>query len=220
MHYIPFVLLSAPEYIAVLLLTFSIFRIRISGFYPHIILIAIMLGNVSYATRSDPTLSSWSPAIQTILFVVFVWLLFRIPIFYAAIMTTAGYAIYTIIQLLFLVIYQQFGWITFNDVNSSDLKGYILPLSSVIVTFILIAMMKKKNFSMDWIPNSHRVRIALNRENAFFLIMTIATFIISTLLLYWRSGEITVFYVIIAIILSAVLACFIYFSIKKDEAND
>ncbi|CAH1225122.1 hypothetical protein PAECIP111893_05220 [Paenibacillus plantiphilus] len=220
MPYIPFILLSAPEYIAVLFLTFALFRIKPQGFYPHIVFVSFILGNVSYATRADEAMAVWSSSLQMLVAVVCMWLLFRIPLFYAMIITTVTNVTYGFFQLLFFTGYLNYAIISFEEVSSGSLVGYIVPLSSILFTFLVILIIRRFNLSIDWIPNNPRARVPMNRGNIGFLVITVVILMgYSTIFLWWSNGPVYIFQGI-TIVLIILLLCLIYMSRRKDQADD
>lgn len=220
MPYIPFILLSAPEYIAVLFLTFALFRIKPQGFYPHILFIAFILGNVSYATRADEAMVAWSPSIQMAVAIVCMWLLFRIPLFYASIIATVANVIYGLLQLLVYIGYSTSGIVNFEEVNTSSFTGYIVPLSSIILSFVGVIVIRSYNLSIDWIPNNPRARVPINRENVLFIVLVVLIFIVYSAMYFWRINGFTLVLFSIATLLLILLMWLFYMSRKRDTADD
>lgn len=217
MPYIPFILLSAPEYIAVLLLICSLFRIKSQGFYPHILFIAFILGNVSYATRADEVMAAWSPSFQMAVAIVCMWLLFRIPLFYASIVYTFANVAYGLSQLIILTVYLELGIVDFEEVSSSSLIGYIVPLSSILLTIAGIIIIRKYNLSIEWIPNNPKARVPMNRENILFLILLIIINVCYTTMFIWWFGGLRFLLLVVTIILTILFLCLMYLSRKRDS---
>lgn len=220
MPYIPFILLSAPEYIAVLFLTFALFRIKPQGFYPHILFIAFILGNVSYATRADEAMAVWSSSLQMLVAVVCMWLLFRIPLFYAAIVYTFTNVAYGLSQLMIFTVYSELRIVDFEAVSSSSLLGYIVPLSSILFTFAGAFIIRRYNLSIDWIPNNPKAKVPMNKGNILFLILLVLIFVCySTMFIWWFDG-LGLLLLFITIILAILFLCLMYMSRKRDQVDD
>jgi hypothetical protein len=220
MSYFSFILLSAPEYIVIMLLTFSFFRIKLSGFLPHLLFIAFILGNVSFATRADVSVTIWSPGVQFATYIVCVWLLFRIPIFYTSIICTVSYVSYAFAQMFIFFSLQASGLISFEEVDDSNLIGYIVPACSILITFIAVVIIKKFNYSIDWVPNNPRAKVELTKENKLFLSLVILIISSYFVLIYYRSDWHSMFFGAISIIMIVLLIFLIYISKKRDDSND
>ncbi|MBD2846242.1 hypothetical protein IDH44_13635 [Paenibacillus sp. IB182496] len=221
MSYIPFILLSAPEYIVVLVFIMTFFRIKISGFYPQIFFIAIMLGNVSYATRADEILSKFSPIFQVVMFAILIWMLFRVHIFYSTIITTIGYASYALIQVLLVFIFTETGLISMQEVTEKlSFESYIVPLCSMVLMLLLTWLIKRYDFAIDWIPNTHRAKVVMRGENNVFLVLTLLTLAVLIVLYYVLVIGLAIYYISALLTIGCLIFVLLYLSKKRDELDD
>lgn len=90
MDVIKMLFLSLLDYFAMIALMFALFRIRFKGMIPQTIFICIFLTYFSY-TLHNVGVAGQAPVINAIVFVLCIWLVYRIHWFYSALIGVIGY---------------------------------------------------------------------------------------------------------------------------------
>lgn len=96
--FVVFMLLGTLEVYAILLLGFVIFKIDL--YHLEFVFVGLICTYFSYNIRYGHQLPDLDTVIQFLLICCFVWLLFRVHIFYAVILSALAYQAYAFIQII------------------------------------------------------------------------------------------------------------------------
>lgn len=213
MEVIRFLLFSSLEWLALFILTFAMFKFPYRGFWGQIILCSVLLSFLSYVLFDVLDLRPLAPVIQLPLVIICTWQVFRVHLFYAALMTTYGYNGYALVQILFIVIMKGFG-LTFQEIISPPF-GYILQYATVGVSIAVGWIIHKRRWGFTFVPDFELIRVDLKGINLWLLLLIVLGHIqfVSYSFLATKSTE--------AFLLSAiVLMLLLYFARKKEYSND
>lgn len=215
-NFLVFTIVSSVEYVAIFALMFSLFRIDYRGYMPHIIFVCISLSYLSFTIRED-SLAFYAPFIQMLSLITLMWLLFRIQIFYASIISVIGYFLYGIIQLTIYSIASMFR----PDIKQFTVEMQIVALISGLIAFFLSNIVYRKNWGFSFVPHSEDRRVNYRqKENMLLLFALLLSFIglmstySFTVILDTPTSFIST---LVFLILS--VAILIYVSRKKDESE-
>ncbi|WP_213583786.1 hypothetical protein [Paenibacillus sp. J2TS4] len=196
---------------------FVLFKIDI---YPkEMIFASLIMSFISYVLRTVYELPQMDVIVQVLLMFCFIWLLFKIHVFYAAILTGMAYQAYMFIQGLYYFI-----------MDSAGLFDVGLPYILSICTFVLQTLsaataigigyflsIKRKGF--DFVPDKPSGKIAVKTWEKVLFALNIPSVIIVLLTMYFASNLSTLFFVV-PLVNAIILYGYLYFAYKKDRAED
>ncbi|MGF7048447.1 hypothetical protein J2T13_002955 [Paenibacillus sp. DS2015] len=213
----PYLILSVFETSAMFFLSFKIFKIDL--FLKEIIFASLMMGFISYILRNDYQLDQVDIVLQYVLMICFLWLLFRIHIFYAAIMTGMGYQAYLLIQTSLYSIMDRIG-ISFDNFQAK-LSVYTLVLQALsALTAILIGIyIGKKRKGFDFVPDKPNGKIYISSRDKILFALNIPSVLILISAIY-LANYFPKWFFLESFAYALVLYGYLYISYKKDRSND
>lgn len=166
---IVFLFFSALEWLAMIVLTFAMFKFQLPGYWGRILLTAFLLSLLSYLILRTLELDLYGPFIQMPFVFIYFWQFFRIPIFYAGLMVVNGYVTYALFQAAILVIFQVCGFEVIPDEPLVQVVQSITACVALLVSWLLI----RTNWGFTFVPDTDRVKIKWNKLNIRLLVMSI-----------------------------------------------
>ncbi|WNS44370.1 hypothetical protein [Paenibacillus sp. MMS20-IR301] len=216
LDFILFIVLSIIESSALFYLGFKLFKIDI--YSKEIIFAGIIMAFFSYTLRNIYQLPEVDILIQYILIICFLWLLFRIHIFYAFIMTVISYQAYLLVQsMLYLVIdYSGIYKLNYPTINTGI---YLLQILTATATFIISNYISKKRKGFDFIPDKPDAKIMIGKRERFMFILTFPSIIFVMLMLFFAE-HLFKFFFIIPLVYALILFGYLYQSDKKNRGDE
>lgn len=208
---------SMLENYAMFYLIFKLFKIDL--FPKEMIFASLIMSFISYVLRTVYELPQVDVVVQVLLMFSFIWLLFKIHVFYAAILTGMTYQAYMLIQGLYYFIMDNAG------VFESEIP-YILGTSTFVLQTLSAATaigigyyvaMKRKGF--DFVPDKPHGKITVKGWEKVLLILNIPSVVIVLLTMYFAT-TFSAFFFIIPIVNATFVYGYLYFSYKKDRGED
>jgi hypothetical protein len=214
--FILFMVFSVMETCAMLYLMFRMFKIDLMP--KEMVFASVIMAFVSYTLRAVYELPGFDVPVQLVLTLAFVWMLFRIHVFYATIMTGMVYQAYFLLQTIFYLLLKSVG--IFDSplpvvTNGGTFMLQILSAGSA-VTAGMIIVRKRKGF--DFVPDKPKGRIHLKRRDSILSALTLPSFTIVILTIYLT--ETMRVYVIINFIYAVILYGYIYLAYKRDRSDN
>lgn len=208
-----FLFFSALEWLALIVLTFAIFKFQLPGYWGRLLLSAFMLSLVSYMIIVELELVLYGPLLQMPIVFLYFWQNFRIPIFYAGLMVVNGYIFYTLTQATILVLFQGFG----ITAMPNETTAYIVQSVTVCVAIFIAWLLIRTNWGFTFVPDTDRVKVPWTKLNIRLLIMSILGYIINSLynVLYFIE-----FTPLIVLSLGAVALGFLQYLVFKREYHE
>jgi hypothetical protein len=213
-----YMIFSILETSAMFYLMFKVFKIDL--FPGQILFASAIMAFTSYTLRTfyeQPVIDIF---VQNLLMLCFVWMLFRIHIFYAVIITGMTYHTYSIIQFSYYSLLDKMGF--FNSSIPYILNTSTFALQSIsALTAILIGWLvynKRKGF--DFIPDKPSGRIRLNPRDKVLFAISLPSSFIFTFTVYFTVFLQKPIYMVIIFIYVFILFAYLYFSYKKDRRED
>ncbi|MNI27498.1 hypothetical protein D3C73_812360 [compost metagenome] len=222
MEYVSSVFLSSLEFLSIILLMFTIFNLSFKRFYLYTVFICLFLANVSHYLRNSGLEEQklLSVSIQMILFVILVWLLYRINILWAIVVAIIGYASYIVIQLCIFYILLMTGFMTAEELVPNTEKYYTLQFLSILAPLIISHFLKTVNWHLNFIPTKKYLKLKLKNENLILILVSIVTFLVSGILYYSISvGQTTIFFTT-SVLQLLTISILLYYSVRKEINND
>ncbi|MFD1886845.1 hypothetical protein [Paenibacillus wenxiniae] len=200
-----FIICSSIEAFAGLALMVSVFRISPAKYVWPVSFLLLVVNLVSYLLRAEQ-LSYIAPALITVLYVLVITIIIRIPVLWAAIMAAIGMLIYTLLQAgVILTLYGSFDTSMQYSVKGSIVQLVTSAIALGIVWFLL-------RFRIGFIADFEKLRFKF--EHVAILIFITSALIVLSLLMYVNN----LYYVIIFMSLLAVVL--LYYAFRKEAEYD
>ena len=215
-----FVLFSTFEFLSILLFMFVLFRLKIAHNKFHILFIAVLLSYISYNLHVAQ-LSGISPLLQMLVYFLLIWLMFRIQIFYALVISAISYISFGMVQSIFLVSLHLLNIITFDQIVPGTMLGYFLQICTATIMLTITLILKKLNWGYDYVPHNEFAPIKLKNENLHFLIIIVISVLFIGIVYYITLNEQYAMgfnHLITLLILTVILLIII--SNKKNRSDD
>ncbi|MNI25649.1 hypothetical protein D3C73_793100 [compost metagenome] len=216
LDFVLFMLLSVMETYALFYLGFKIFKIDL---YPkEMIFVGIILAFFSYVIRHHYHMAEIDVLVQYTLIICFLWLLFRIHIFYSFIMTAITYQSYLLIQSVLYLIINITG-IYYLDYPFMSAGIYSLQILTASITIIIGYFIAKKRKGFDFIPDKPDAKINITKREKIMFGLTFPSILFVMLMLYFAQ-HLYRFFFIIPLMYSVILLGYLYLSDKKNRGEE
>ncbi len=197
---------SVLETYALFFLAFKAFKIDLYSI--EMVFASLIMGFISYVLRIDYGLIEMDVCLQFILIFCFMWLLFRIHYFYAAIMTGMTYQAYSLIQTLYYFLLNQ----------STLFSVYLLQILTATTAILIGMYISKRRQGFDFVPDKPAGKINISTRDQILFALNLPSFIIVLSTMYF-SNHLMQFYFIIPLAYALVLYGYLYLSYKKDRSD-
>jgi len=210
-----FMFFSVLETSSLFYLAFKIFKIDL--YAKEIVFASLIMGFISYVIRFDYGLTGLDVFIQYILIFCFLWLLFRIHIFYAVIMTGTAYQAYMVIQTFLYLLGKSMGLysLSFPFVT---LAMYGLQLLTVVIISSIAYYIGRKRKGFDFIPDKTDAPIYAGRQEKILFALAFPSIIVVFLMVYILEHA-NHFFFLIPLCYALLLFGYLYLSNKKDRGD-
>jgi hypothetical protein len=168
-----FLFFSSLEWLALIVLTFAIFKFQLPGYWGRLLLSSFMLSLLSHTILITLDLVAYGPLIQMPILFFYFWQIFRIPIFYAGLMVVNGYLLYSLIQAVILVVYQIIGF----TIAPNEPTAFIAQTITAGITFLMAWLLIRTNWGFTFVPDTDRVKMQWNKRNIRLLVMSIVGYV-------------------------------------------
>jgi len=215
-----FLVASSIEYFGIFMFMFALFRFRIRPqLIFSIVLVSFLMSQVSYFTRINPEIESFSTYIQFILFILVVWILFLIPFFHSVVMNFAGIAVAFLVQgIQVLAIVQLYGG-SLTDLQDNVWVAAAMQVLSSIILLALTRTIIIMNWGFDFVPTSPRANVQIKGTNAILIGIISFAVVLAALLAYIFRTNLDIYVISASILFLITLPLFIYFSVRKDTED-
>ncbi|MFB5761072.1 hypothetical protein [Paenibacillus medicaginis] len=198
-----FLFFSTIETISAFVLMLSIFRLKASYFIWPALFVSLMMNLQSFYLREATSLSFLAFTINTLLFILLLATVVRIPIIWASIISITGTFLYTVIQGIIILLL--FGTMT-PDMQTSSTGSLIQAITSAWVLTICWLLHKFKiGFTADF------ENLRFKWEHGLVITLIIAVLAICAYLFYINDFPLTI------IFLAITSTVFLYYAVKKER---
>ncbi len=209
-----FILTSYAEYLSITALMCSAFKLDFRRHIWKIIFICLSLTYVSYVMRANE-LALYTPITQIFLWIVYMWLLFRLPLIYSGIVTVTCTMIFAAFQGFILFITMQ---VTSSEVKSMTITmGLVSSISSISV-FIVANLIHKRNMGFSFVSEANSVsdqhQLKHNGVMMFVIVLSLIVFFATYSLTILLGSADT--FLLTVVLLLVILAALIYLSTLKE----
>lgn len=215
LDFVLYMFFSGMETFAMFFLAFSLFKIDI---YPkEMIFAGFIMAFFSYVIRVNYEWVEADLIIQYALMFCFFWLLFRIHMFYAAILTGITYQAYTFIQLLYFVLFDKISNISDHFFYSININSYLLQVLTAASTILIGYSIGRRRKGFDFIPDKPNGLIKVSKLEKMLFILNLPTAAIVISIMYLFNSE---YFLAVPLIYGFLLFCYIYLSYTKDRSEN
>ncbi|MDQ0194440.1 hypothetical protein [Paenibacillus wynnii] len=213
LDFLLFMLFSVLESCALFFLAFKIFKIDL--YEKEIIFASMIMGGFSYVLRNNYNSPDVDVLLQYILVFCFFWLLFRIQVFYATIMTAMAYQAFLLIQSVLYLLMKMSG-IYELQYPILSFGTYLLQFISSIITLYIGYYIGKKRKGFDFVPDKPDGSINISSRDKIMFILTLPSPFF-TLFMLFSAKHLFEFFSLIPIFYAVLLFGYLYLSNKKDH---
>lgn len=215
--YILFLIGSSCEYFAYFMFMFTLFRFRIKPrMVATTLLIAFLTSQVSYITRLSPEISEFSSYIQLVLLVIWLCLMFRVPLFYSVIMIFAGFAAGIVLQGIVMSGVMFFTDLSLDKIQANDWILLSIQILTSIFFLALSRLLYVMNWNFDFVPTSHRADVKISGTNARLLGTIVLGITIGAAVAYAFRDRFDSYFLYTCILFFITLPVFVYYLLRKD----
>lgn len=210
-----FLLVSALEWTALFLLILSMFLFPIKGYIPHIAFASIVLAQISYFLFKELQIAFVAQIIQLIVVFMFIWLMFRVHIFFSAAMAIMGYILYGLLQVIIIFIFKLV-FINKEGIFENELASHLIQIATVIIIYGICWVIIRNRLGFSFVPDNERQKIEIKGQNKVFLVlMFVAAIIISFGYILTFAGFLQI--ILLIFLISAIFFLLMYIAIKKER---
>ncbi|MCC3377158.1 hypothetical protein [Cohnella sp. REN36] len=191
--FLGFMFFSSVEVLALIAITLTIFRFKISDYIWQSVLIAIVMNIMSFVLRNELDLPSLAPISNVIAFALFIYIFLKEPpLVWSFIMSLTGTVAFVIIQAIFIAC--SFGTLSIHAVDSDLVKGYMLQTMTGVTIFIISYMLYKRG----WGYSAEFTKLKFKWERFVVLGMIIIITAALGALLYYKDLLIDILFLFLA----------------------
>lgn len=218
LHFFLFMLCTILECVTLFILMFTMFKIPIKVNVIHILFASTVISYFVFSINEVDNIANYSIILQIIVLFLFVWLMFRIQIFYAFVISCVSFITYTLVQILIFYTLRIWGIVDMSTLNEEGYAIFLLQLSSVSFTLAICSYLRNKGIGFNYVPHSEDAKVKLTKTNITLLsTVIIASFIYQSLYVIARKESLSSGGIAWLIINSISVVILTYYSIKKDN---
>ncbi|WP_025688540.1 hypothetical protein [Paenibacillus zanthoxyli] len=190
---------------------------KIDLYLKEIIFASLIMAFCSYVIRVEHGYAYLDVFIQFVLFICFLWMLFRIHVFYATIMAGTAQQAFMLVQSLFYIvinitgIYQR----NFPIVSTGIILMQLITDSFVIFIGYYIG---KKRKGFDYIPDKPDARLIISKRDIILFTLSVPSVACLFLMMYFLKN-LYQFAFIVPLFYGTILIGYLYLSNKKDRGD-
>src|SRR5690606_27421540 len=149
---------SSLEYIPMIIFMFAIFRFSFRSIIPQTVFICLLMSLFSHTVRNTE-IAQYAAVLQLILFIVCIWLLYRVHWFYSMVMGVIGYQSYITFQAFFIVMFTYSGLASIEELHYGSIKGIILLICSVGVPLLISYFLHRSAWGFTFVPTGNSIKV-------------------------------------------------------------
>jgi len=214
MNTVVFLLVSAFEWFSLIFLAFTIFKLEVGWYKGQIIFSAFLLSLLSYLLFEVLDLTGFASLLQPPIVFLFFWQMFRIPVFYAGLMTSNGYLAYVVINAIIFSIYDVLG----ANLQPGNWIMYSAQILSGILALLIGWLIVKFRIGFSFVPYGERANVKLTGINLKLLLFTFIGYAAVAASSYWVFLQNVTF--LFLIVTATALGIFQYLIFRKEYSDD
>lgn len=204
---------SVLETFAMFLLAFRVFKIDL--YITEMIFASLIMGFVSFVLRHNYGMALTDAVIQYLLTFCFLWLLFRVHIFYAVIMTGLTYLSYTLLQSICYMV-MNFTGFYYLSFPYPTMGVNILQVVSASLTILIAHYLNLHRKGFDFVPDKPNERVKIQPHEFIIFALSLPSVLMGIVMIQ-LSKQYSDFFFLIPLSYASLLYGYLYFSYKKDR---
>ncbi|ANE46629.1 hypothetical protein SY83_10505 [Paenibacillus swuensis] len=173
MDFIWFYIFSMLEQFAVFALMLTFFRFDLKPYVKEVLLIGSILSYLSYIHRTDPALAPYDVLVQTIVLLMFLWIVLKIHLFYGFLMICIGVGSLICMQTMGLFIYRHLD-IALRPEDFNSAAARILQLLSSAALVLISYFIKRRRWGVTYINHASKINFNWTGLHLKLLLLFIA----------------------------------------------
>ena len=158
MYFMFFMVVSLIEGLAVYTLIMNVFRLKPLA-KVRIFIVVISLINLSnYFLRDVGAVAGMAPIINIALLIIFIAILVRVPLVWAALISLIGFVIYAVFQIAVSLGLQAMGLIEIEHMQQGSYSTAFIPISTALLTMVVSNWLYKKGYGFAFSFTTFRWR--------------------------------------------------------------
>lgn len=218
MSLLKFIFFSSLEYFSSFTFILVQFRFPWKENLLKILLISLLLSFVSYSFISAE-LSTISPLIQIVIFLVYIQMVMKVSLINSALMVFTGYIVFGLVQTCLIAVYSHVGIIDESLAPFTN-SAYLLQVTSCLMMLLLCVLNYYFKGGFSFIEARSRFsKKAFAGKNKWFIAYILVALVITISVNMVILASETPPYLTIAFILLVALVVLFYLSLRKDEKS-
>ena len=174
MREFPFFIISIIEYIGIFAAMLSVFRFELRYYWTQILFSTFVLSILSHAMFLEYELGA-APLIQMVFQLMFMWLLFRIPLLYALLMQVTFSILYIALQsgLMNVVALLDDQETVFSATGT---EMYLVQLMCAVIAGIIAWISQRKRIGFTFIPVHSMDKFSWTKLNMWLIVCSVFSF--------------------------------------------
>lgn len=205
------------ETVAVFYLMFRLFKIDLM--LKEMLFASVIMGFVSYTLRAVYHFPNLDVPLQLILTLAFVWMLFRIHLFYATIMTGMTFQAYFLIQSVYYYLMKYLQVFSSGLPVVTGFSTFALQIVSVLSAVAVGWWISRSRKGFDFVPDNPRGKIRYKKRDKILFILILPSYVSLAAVIY-LTEILEEFYFVITLLYGIMLYGYIHFSYKRDRQYD
>ncbi|QHT62102.1 hypothetical protein GXP70_20385 [Paenibacillus lycopersici] len=198
---------------------FTLFRFSLDKWLVrNVIVVALITSQVSYFTRLTPEIGNLTTYIQLFLFVVVLWVLFRVPLFYSIIMNFSG-LISSFVTSGIAILLASFAGANSAEIQGNSMLTAAIQLLSALINIAVARLIYTRNWGFDFVPSERRFRVKINGTNAVLLAIIAVVVVLSVVITLIFRNDFDEYVITASLIFLLTIPVFFYFSLRKDNED-
>ncbi|AIQ13612.1 hypothetical protein [Paenibacillus durus] len=214
-NFIFYVFFSVLDTASLFYLALKLFKIDL--YLKEIIFASLIMTFLSYVIRVEHGYAYLDVFMQFVFFVCFLWMLFRIHIFYATIMAGTALQAFMLIQSLIYIVINITG-IYQLDFPIVSTGIFLMQLITDSVVIFIGYYIGKKRKGFDYIPDKPDARLIINKRDIILFSLSVPSVACLFLMMYFLK-YLYQFAFLVPLFYGTVLIGYLYFSNKKDRGD-
>lgn len=210
-HFVSFMLLSILEWAGLSIFMFSLFRFKLGGFIPHFIFLCVAMSYFSFTIRDE--LGPYSTSVQTVIYILMVWLLFRVHYFYSIIIGIIGYHAYILFQVPIIFLFEFIGLVDLQQ--QTGIEG--MQITTAFIVYICSWLMWRYHLGFTFVPTSETKKIKFHRYNILMLIVAVSDIVLEGVILKYLIMARKEFFFFLSLTQILIMLFFLYYSMRKEQ---
>lgn len=199
-----FLLFSTLETMSAFALMLATFRIKVKNYIWPGLFVSLLMNLQSYLMREEASMAALAPALSTILFILLITTVVKVPVMWSSIIAILGTFSYTVVQTIILFVF-------FQGVDTSTLatsvEGSALQaVTSIVALGVTYFLLKFKiGFTADF------EKFRFKWEHIGVVAFVVFSLLASTLMFYINNMFLVIVHMALAV------GMILYYAIRKER---